>query len=376
MATKTELFKRTVLSHIHEYICGQGYFFTKQMVANLYLSLKTRPFAILAGISGTGKTQLIRQFAAALGCADRCTLIPVKPDWTDHTDLIGYTDLHGNFQARPLYHIIRQAQESPEHMFFVILDEMNLARVEYYFSDFLSILETRTRSGNRIVTDPLRIYGTGEAPEIYLPDNLYIIGTVNMDETTHPFSRKVLDRANTIEMNTVQLDWPTMVEEVPAMQEVYNDFLKSSYLHIREVDEAKRNNVSASLRLLKKINRVLSEGDLQFGYRIRDEVIFYMLNRYEIRELVSENEALDFQIMQKILPRIHGSSQRIRAVLLGLIDLFTSENIKVGHHSDYATLTQSIGDIRKRGYVYPLSLEKLLFMYRRYEEDGFTSYWS
>ena len=204
---------------------------------------------------------------------------------------------------------MRQAEANPENMFFVILDEMNLARVEYYFSDFLSMMETRKRSGTRITTDALHIHAADEDSELRLPDNLYIIGTVNMDETTHPFSRKVLDRANTIEMNVVHLDWPTLVEEVPPIEDVYNDFLRSSYLHIREVDESKRNHVSACLRLLKKINQILAQGDLQFGYRIRDEVIFYMLNRYEIRELVSENEAMDFQIMQKILPRIHGSSR-------------------------------------------------------------------
>ncbi|MEO1385008.1 MAG: hypothetical protein AAFV78_17445, partial [Bacteroidota bacterium] len=83
------IYPRQILEHIHAYIAAQGFFFTKQDIANLYLCLKSKPFVILAGISGTGKTQLVRQFARAMGHGNHCFLIPVRPDWTDHTDLLG-----------------------------------------------------------------------------------------------------------------------------------------------------------------------------------------------------------------------------------------------------------------------------------------------
>lgn len=129
--TVSEQFTRTTLAHIHEYISGQGFFYAKQDIANFFLALKTKPFVILSGISGSGKTQLVRQFAAALGYADHCTLIPVGADWTDSTDLLGYQDLQGNFRTRPLLDTILAAYAQPEAPFFAILDEMNLARVEY-----------------------------------------------------------------------------------------------------------------------------------------------------------------------------------------------------------------------------------------------------
>lgn len=378
---KTQHNTRAVLGHIHEYISGQGFFFTKQNVANFYLSLRTRPFVILAGISGTGKTQLIRQFARAIGYQDNCVLIPVRPDWTDPADLLGYTDLQGTFRPKALAELIFRAHQTPHEPFFAILDEMNLARVEYYLSDLLSVMETREKNGKKIITDPLFTQSIlGNSPSVDwlnlgIPDNLYLVGTVNMDETTHPFSRKVLDRANTIEMNEVHLDWPVADEAIEPMEGVYNDFLKAPYVQPRDVGESEKERVRPALNLLMDINRILKAADLQFGYRIRDEVAFYMLNRYEIRELISEQEALDIQIMQKVLPRIHGSSRRIGEVLFALIRKFTPENIELKEDLYATEINDRVGDPRKKGYKFPLTLEKLLLMYRRFEEDGFTSYW-
>ena len=382
-SVKSAAFTRTILSHIHEYISGQGYFYTKQDIANFYLSLRTRPFVILAGISGTGKTQLVRQFAAAIGAADRCTLIPVKPDWTDHVDLLGYTDLNGQFQRKELLEVILEAVANPREVFFVILDEMNLARVEYYFSDFLSVMETREKKGKHIQTVPLLTrshFGTPndsnrDLIRLGIPDNLYIVGTVNIDETTHPFSRKVLDRANSIEMNEVQLDWPPVAEQVEPLSNIQNDFLRAPYVHIRDVKEADRKKVQIAIRLLTQINKVLREADLQIGYRIRDEVVFYMLNRYEIRELISEKEALDFQILQKILPRIHGSSRRIKEALNGLLEVLLPAQLSISPSMQSKEIRLLLHQKNKLTPAWPKSVEKLLFMLRRMEEDGFTSFW-
>src|SRR5690606_11783951 len=167
---------------------------------NLYLSLKTKPFVILAGVSGTGKTKLVKLFAEALGALsqnNQFALIPVRPDWSDPSDLLGYKALSRIFRPCLLAEVLVEASKPGNRSkpYFICLDEMNLARVEHYFSDLLSIIETQEWKGDRIVTMPLINKDTLAAEDqlIYgnlsLPDNVYLIGTVNMDETTHPFSK-------------------------------------------------------------------------------------------------------------------------------------------------------------------------------------------
>jgi len=377
------IYPRQILEHIHAYTAAQGFFFTKQNIANLYLCLKSKPFVILAGISGTGKTQLVRQFARAMGHGDRCFLIPVRPDWTDHTDLLGYVDMQGNFRKQPFLEVLLQAQENPQHPYFIILDEMNLARVEHYFSDVLSIMETREKKEDQIVSEPLMPYGVGRnekenasIQDLTFPGNLYLIGTINVDESTYPFSRKVLDRANVIEMNEVFLDWPLVEEAVPPLDPVPHAFLLNPYVRLIDVPQSERPGMQPVIRLLTEINEILSLADMPFGYRIRDEILFYLINRHDIRELISHQEAIDLQIVQKILPRITGATASIQQVILGLINLFRPEKVDVfSEGSTYVQIHQSLGDPRKKGYAYARSLQKLLKMYRRYEEEGFTSYW-
>lgn len=132
-------------------------------------------------------------------------LIPVRPDWHDSSDLLGYIDLRGDFRRGSFLSIMQQAIQHPAYTYVAILDEMNLARVEHYFSDILSVMESRSWSKGKIKTAPL-FPGHKMFRDIYLPSNLLIIGTINMDETTHGFSQKLLDRTNTIELNKIQLD--------------------------------------------------------------------------------------------------------------------------------------------------------------------------
>ncbi|MEL6670900.1 MAG: AAA family ATPase [Bacteroidota bacterium] len=381
--TVSEQFTRTTLAHIHEYISGQGFFYAKQDIANFFLALKTKPFVILSGISGSGKTQLVRQFAAALGYADHCTLIPVGADWTDSTDLLGYQDLQGNFRTRPLLDTILAAYAQPEAPFFAILDEMNLARVEYFMGDLLSVMETRCLTDQRIHTDallgPSHLGEQGQAElghsSIGLPDNLYLIGTINVDESTHPLSRKVLDRANVIEMSQVRLDWPSHEEEIPPAQGITNAFLRASYVHLKDVPLTYRKRVDHALLLLQKINARLQEADLAIGYRVRDEFIFYLLARHEIRELISTEEALDFQLMQKILPRIQGSTRRIRLLLDHILKELYPTALSSGDLLAAEEWEELFRSIPSPAPTFPKSVTKLLMMIRRYEEDGYTSFW-
>ena len=370
------------LEHIETYIEQKGFNFKKSEIINFYLSLKTKPFIILAGISGTGKTQLPRLFAEAIGMSkDQVIQIPVRPDWTDASDLIGYTSLQGNFISKPLTEAIIKAKEDITKPHFFILDEMNLARVEHYFADFLSVIETRFRTKtNEVKTDFLlsknQIKEANNAylyDAIYWPENLYLIGTVNMDETTYPFSRKVLDRANSIEMNTVELDWiDKQKQKVDKLTDFTNANLKSEYIGSVELTTADKQQVEEALEMLKKINKILEIANLQFAYRVRDEIIFYVLYAKK-EQLLKQEKAIDFQIMQKILPRVHGSSNRIQKVIISLLNLLTNEDVATSY-PDLEYLEKKKKSIIKKSN-YPKSTEKLIFMLERFDEDRFTSFW-
>jgi len=361
------------LEYLYKYILSKGFNYSLKDIANFYLSLKTKPFVILAGISGTGKTQLARKFAEAINA--KCELIPVKPDWTDNSDLIGYVDIDNEFKEKAIIKTIKKAASNPQKIYIILLDEMNLARVEHYFSDFLSIIETREYEGNRIVTKNLitdvNYKGEDELKELIIPENVYIVGTVNMDETTHPFSRKVLDRANSIELNKVNLDWANKSSgNIEKLEGINNDFLKAKYIHYKDLSENEKEYSKKIINILKKIDEILKEADFQIGYRIRDELCFYMLYQREIKDIISYEEAFDFQIMQKILPRIQGSSSRVKKTIVKLIGYLSG---KGDFDENYSV--EEIEKLVKEVTKNRRSINKLLFMLRRYEDDGFTSFW-
>ncbi len=192
--------QQSIIDHVSSYIQSKGFFYEKKDLINFFLSLKTKPFVILSGISGTGKTKIVQWFAESLGATEengQFTLIPVRPDWSDSSDLLGYVNLQGEFQERPLIKVLEAADANPNSPYFVVLDEMNLARVEYYFSDFLSVIESRKWKDGKIVTSPV-LPESITNKHITIPSNVYIIGTVNMDETTHPYFQKRNGRLPTV----------------------------------------------------------------------------------------------------------------------------------------------------------------------------------
>ncbi len=380
---QNQLSDQEIIETIQAYINSKGFIYPEGLIENFYLSLKTKPFVLLAGISGTGKTKLVELFAESIGCNnvnDRFNIIPVRPDWNDGSDLLGYKNIKDKFNPGPMIKIIKNAIDSPDKVYMLCLDEMNLARVEYYFSDLLSIMETRKRKNGRIETDQLlkdtdfvREEDKQKYSELYLPDNLYLVGTVNMDETTHPFSKKVLDRANTIEFSEVNLDSFDLdqIEQEP-LDSVGNSFLRSDYINLNDCSMEDREFIKRVIEELIKINEILKTENLHVGYRIRDEIVFYMLyNRQE--GLISFEEAFDFQLMQKILPRIQGSSYLIKNILIDLFKLttgrdFSKEEIRIGDKLiNYIEGNVSI--------LYSRSARKLAYMIKRFEEDGFTAYW-
>lgn len=360
---------------IKSYIATRGFNYEGDLIENFYLSLKSKPFVILAGTSGTGKTRLVKLFAEAIGA--KMQLVPVRPDWSDSSDLFGHNDLSGKFHPGAIIDFIKQAEWDKSTLHFLCLDEMNLARVEYYLSDFLSIIETRDRNENGIIeTDALvdaSYFQAREAREkygrVYLPENLYIIGTVNMDETTFPFSKKVLDRANTIEFSFVNLMARATAGGQAVAQKLDNSFLKTDYLYLQDCDD--EDLIDTICFNLEELNQILVKANLHVGYRVRDEISFYMMNNKKAK-LLDEDAAFDHEIMQKILPRVQGSSAAIKDVLS---ELFVKCAGDYTGFAGAAAYEQMSAYLDSKSCKYPNSAKKIAFMMRRYEEDGFTSYW-
>lgn len=382
-----ELSVKETIEQIKNYTAAKGFNYEDGLIENFYLSLKSKPFVILAGTSGTGKTRLVKLFAEAVGATTengRYKMVSVRPDWSDSSDLFGHVDLNGKFISGAIIDFVKQAEIDNTRPYFLCLDEMNLARVEYYLSDILSVIETRDLIDGTIKSDPLisdTYYGSdtsaaGRYGTVRLPENLYIIGTVNMDETTFPFSRKVLDRANTIEFSYVDL-MPKFDEsrhDMPQALNLDNMFLKTEYLLLSQCAN-ESETVNEYCLELQKVNRILGEANAHFGYRVRDEIVFYLLNDKK-HGLLAENEAMDNELLQKILPRIQGSSASVKTMLCELFKFCA------GDYDGYQVQSDNISDkmrkvlkITDSKIKYRRSAEKLELMVRRFEEDGFTSYW-
>lgn len=276
-------------------------------VRRLHAALNYHPrkhFVILAGLSGTGKTQLALMYARAVhGVAGSeedplLFICPVRPEWTDPAGLTGYYDVLTNRYVVPTFlEAVLVATAHRNSPVFVVLDELNLARVEYYLSDVLSCIETGAALRLHSNGVPLEgTTGTSIRAEIPLPPNLFIVGTINIDETTNPLSDKVLDRASLIDMSRV---------DVPG-------FL--SFLGDRE--PALQESISGCSERLAAIHDLMAAAGLGFGYRTIEECIRYY--DFDARALQSGADAvLDQLLVQKVLVKLRGS-ERQRSLLNAL----------------------------------------------------------
>lgn len=310
--------------------------------------------------------------------------ISVRSDWTDATAMFGYYNfVEQKYNITPLVSFILQAHDNPGIPFFLILDEMNLSKVEHYFSDFLSALESRYQDAEgRWQQEPVRLHSAGSWVEsnddyfdliptaLTIPPNFFVTGTVNIDESTYMFSPKVLDRANVIELNDVDLEnygKPSAQREVegdsfllerfppfhvPALP-TYNDYL--------ELDESVRD-------MLRSVHRILSEHQLHFGYRVANEVSAYIKHAKEFCKDSPGylDTALDFQLVQKILPKLSGSQSRLEAPVQKLLALLT------GHDSDAAMVQLLREDAQ--GTRFPRAVKKLQRMAGALSAYGFATY--
>lgn len=358
------------LNGVLEYVAASGFTFEPWQVATFITALRTKPFVILAGISGTGKTKLPLLVAEATGV--KAVIVPVRPDWTDSSDLLGYERLSGAFVPGRLLRLCEEAIRTPDKQYFFILDEMNVARVEYYFAEVLSVMENRRKLQDKIISEPLN----PSAPNaqgvdwgaVYLPANVSLIGTVNMDETTHGFSRKVLDRAFVLELSEVDLaNYPGPRADLAPLASWSAAAWAPRYLRLADVDAPETNQaVTEAVNALVRANESLQPAQLQVGYRVRDEVALFCLNattqsEYFVDRAESVIAPLDLCLSMKVLPRIQGGGAFIRDVL-----------------EDFAAWTlpnQAEAGDSESPTGFGLTYERVKLMQARLEQTGFTSYW-
>lgn len=368
-------------------------------------AIKTKPFLLLAGISGTGKSRIVRELARACWDEDSTEykaqkpknfeMIQVKPNWHDSTELIGYVS---RVSGTPVYVIgdflrfITQAWENLDIPYFLCLDEMNLAPVEQYFAEFLSVIESRkSNEDGTITTDPIlkkstedwyrvltaELTGGNETLRnrfwkegITIPQNLIVMGTVNMDETTFSFSRKVLDRAMTIEMNEVDL-YAGLDSKYEHIGKLNSDMLIGTAVEGVDVYADNEEVCNKVLSYLQAINDVLNGTPFKIAYRTRNEFLLYVVNNlpYNLDKKgneFSEDEiiaiALDEITSMKILSRIEGDDTKIKHSLL--------ESLITTIEAQLLILT---GEEKK---IESISVAKLKEMKERLTLSGYTSFWS
>ena len=531
---------------------NQGFYYSKEQIFNLFVSLKTKPFVILSGISGSGKSKIIEVFADVLSdSSEQFELVPVKPNWRDNRNVFGYHNLvNDTYSTTPILKLILRAYSNPDKPYFLILDEMNLAKVEQYFADFLSLIETRRYKSSSIgtISDLKKVFsfpaGTklseaivmscldinpnndikpiseyrdnifselwketfyGGAPEnwtamyrselnqkdttgapsrlagklfdggsgsyqlkdyatldkplqdefnlikkkyqsikssffdvkqnsihlhstsvlksddflspyssgddfvqgtapnysyyvpskISIPLNLFVVGTVNVDETTHMFSPKVLDRSNVIEMNEVNLEQILNKQEYANNDNInYDDYFFTSDMPSLEINLSSSSHViemekkfNIEFKDIFGINENLKKFNKHFGYRVFNEISNYCLNATNLSLDKNIGIATDIQILQKVLPKLHGSTEQLFNPLMSILSYCIINDVnRLKEKSEYTEddFDGIIGELAKITgeynqqlttlFKYPRSAKKIIRMIRNLMYNGFTSY--
>jgi 5-methylcytosine-specific restriction enzyme B len=304
-------------------VAAQGGYYTDDLVERFHIALNHlsgKHFVILAGISGTGKTGLVQRYARAVhGISDPTEedpllfLCAVRPDWTDPSGLLGSNDpLSESYVVPTFLRAVLTAQQYPDSPVFAVLDEMNLARVEYYLADVLSAMESRDRlmQLHPFTASLTGSHGHPVEPWTKLPENLYLVGTINVDETTQPVSDKVLDRAVVIDTSKVDLQG-------------YFDKLKTDHQVLAQsIDECRA--------LLQDTHAALEPHGLGFGYRVAEEVVRYFRFAMQVRTFLTPADrqqhvttVLDHLLTQKVLVKLRGTEKQ-HQMLQGLQTLLAA----------------------------------------------------
>lgn len=470
-ASQTFNLKKEKISHIEEKVSlktgGNKAKGVNNNISLYYSALRTKPFMLLAGISGTGKSRIVREFAfksckVELQDADgtepgNYCMIEVKPNWHDSTELLGYwSNLNKQYMFTKFVKFLIKAKMYPKTPFFVCLDEMNLAPVEQYFAEFLSVLETRKHIENEegevciksgVLVDKEYFKKVGEVGnnsqghayptcqtdrDIYmklfdivdkaemekvpandaktltevgltLPENVFIVGTVNMDDTTHQFSRKVIDRAMTIEMNGGNLAdiFSDKDELVYAEQPLTMDNLQAKYVSAKEVltlcstvkdnedilNYIKGNGKEGLPQRLEEINKVLNGTPFTVSYRVMNELTIYLAVLLDQAEEKGEEvtldsfkgyveTAIDKILLMKILPRVEGDDEMFHISDKERNANELSDQAEDGHEfTKLDWLKQIAPQHNEDNQNEYMAVDKLSEMIERLNRQSFTRFW-
>ena len=381
--------RAAALEALIDFVEVKGFVYEPWQVASYATALRTKPLVILAGVTGTGKSKLPALVAEGTGGEAR--LLPVRPDWTDSADVLGYTDLQGRFRPGAVLRIARDAADRLARHVTCIVDEMNLARVEQYFAEILSRIEDRRPAwGGGFESGPLLDGPTSEAPwaDVRLPPNLAFVGTVNMDESAHGFSRKVLDRAFTLELADVDLAaWTSARPEAPPLPARWPVAAwhprAVALAGLAELDGDERALVDRAVGALQDVNAFLTPAQVQVAYRTRDEVALFVLHAAEtagsFRTRTGEAvDPLDLALHMKVLPRLAGGSRPLRQAVFGLLGWAVGGDAGADEEAARALLDVWEGDGRPNRLaeaLFPRTSARLCLMAERLLADGFTSFW-
>ena len=364
-------------------------------------AIKSKPFLLLAGISGTGKSRIVRELARA--CWEEGTdeykkpknfqMVQVKPNWHDSSDLIGYVSRisgKAEFVAGEFLKFIAKAWEDTETPYFLCLDEMNLAPVEQYFAEYLSVIESRkSNEDGTVTTDPIvekadeewyfNLTASLTSDEdirkqfneegISIPQNLIVVGTVNMDETTFSFSRKVLDRAMTIEMNEVDLHGG-LTERNEQIGKLGKAELIGYAVEGVDVYAANKDVCETVLKYLEAVNEVLEGTPFKVAYRTRNDFLLYVVNNLPYNKGENDEElpqgyvvarALDEITSMKVLSRIEGDDTKVSDNFLDSLSKTIEDGLKAVSGEENAVKSISLAKLKEMK-------DKLV--------SGYTSFWS
>ncbi|MDA7598182.1 AAA family ATPase, partial [bacterium] len=369
-------------------IKGSGLIFEEAFLQRFLFSLLAKPFVILTGTSGTGKTQLALKFAQWLVGENGYELVPVGADWTDNRQVLGqYNPFDKVFVSTRVLDILLRADSDPARPYFLILDEMNLSHVERYFADFLSGIESGDSiSLHRNGSDVKTAKGVAVPEEIKIPDNLFIVGTVNIDETTYMFSPKVLDRANVLEFSITKDGFTQFFDNAVGKLEIPSGGGSIHALgflaHAKKIrfDDLGRSEMEAYQSEIRKtlleLFSLLEETGMEFAFRAASEIDRYCRAAFSLTQSDSRNlrPVLDAQILQKILPKLHGSRRRIEPLLAGLCEYcaYADREAAAKLMGKYGEGIQPLSEDGDAKFL--LSYRKLVRMIRAVRRDQFVSF--
>lgn len=398
---------RPYLNSVNEEVCDFDKKTSWEKNVKLYrpyiTAIKSKPFLLLAGISGTGKSRIVRELARA--CWEEGSeeynaqkpknfhMVQVKPNWHDSSDLIGYVSrVSGKpeYVAGEFLRFVAKAWEDKETPYFLCLDEMNLAPVEQYFAEYLSVVESRkSHEDGTVTTDPIfekvdeewyfnltaslttdeNVRKQFNESGISIPQNLIVVGTVNMDETTFSFSRKVLDRAMTIEMNDVDLHGG-LTERNEKIGKLGKAELIGNAVEGIDVYAGNKEVCETVLTYLDTVNAVLNGTPFKVAYRTRNEFLLYVVNNLPYNKDENDTElelgyvvarALDEITSMKVLSRIEGDDTKVNDEFLDRLSKTIEDGLKAVSGEEH-TITS-------------ISLAKLKEMKAKLA-SGYTSFWS